>query len=223
MFTGIVEEVGCIQHLDKVSSHRPAGIGSGQSARLQIQANTVLEDAKIGDSIAVNGVCLTVIDLTPSFVADVSAETLRSTNLGCLTAGSPVNLERSVRLSDRLGGHLVQGHVDETATITGWWDEGVSSIMRVSISDQAGRYIVYKGSVTVDGVSLTVSKREDNAFEVALIPHTKQVTTLGRKKVGDLVNVEVDLIGRYVEQLLLSDHANSDISLDFLQTNGYAD
>ena len=206
-----------------MSSHRPAGTASGQSIRLQVQAKTVLEDTKIGDSIAVNGVCLTVIDLTPNFIADISAETLRLTNLGRLIVGSPVNLERSVRVGDRLGGHLVQGHVDETAIITGWWDEGVSSIMRVSISDQAGRYIVYKGSVTVDGVSLTVSKREDNAFEVALIPHTKQVTTLGCKKVGDLVNVEVDLIGRYVERLLLSGRTNSDISLDFLQTNGYAD
>ena len=223
MFTGIIEEVGYIQHLDKVSSYRPAGTASGQSIRLQVQAKTVLDDTKIGDSIAVNGVCLTVIDSTPNFIADISAETLRLTNLGRLTAGSPVNLERSVRLGDRLGGHLVQGHVDETATITGWWDEGVSSIMRVSISDQAGRYIVYKGSVTVDGVSLTVSKREDNTFEVALIPHTKQVTTLGRKKVGDLVNVEVDLIGRYVERLLLSGRTSSGLSLDFLQTNGYAD
>ena len=223
MFTGIVEEVGYIQHLNKVSSHRPVGTASGQSTRLQVQAKTVLEDTKIGDSIAVNGVCLTVIDLTPDLIADISAETLRLTNLGRLIVGSPVNLERSVRVGDRLGGHLVQGHVDETAIITGWWDEGVSSSMRVSISDQAGRYIVYKGSVTVDGVSLTVSKREDNAFEVALIPHTKQVTTLGCKKVGDLVNVEVDLIGRYVERLLLSGRTNSDISLDFLQTNGYAD
>ena len=223
MFTGIIEEIGYIQHLDKVSSHRPSGTASGQSIRLQVQAKTVLEDTKIGDSIAVNGVCLTVIDLTPDLIADISAETLRLTNLGRLIVGSPVNLERSVRVGDRLGGHLVQGHVDETAIITGWWDEGVSSIMRVSISDQAGRYIVYKGSVTVDGVSLTVSKREDNAFEVALIPHTKQVTTLGCKKVGDLVNVEVDLIGRYVERLLLSGRTNSDISLDFLQTNGYAD
>ena len=195
MFTGIVEEVGIVQLVDRLP----------QSARIEIEAKKTLENSKIGDSIAVNGACLTVTNLTMDrFNADISAETLRLTNLGNLKVGSPVNLERSVRLVDRVNGHLVQGHVDEVGKIIGWKDEGDSSLMRVSISPKSMPYIVYKGSITVDGVSLTIANLLDDSFEISLIPHTKEVTTMGQKQIEDQVNIEVDLIGRYVERLLAS-------------------
>ena len=195
MFTGIVEEVGIVQLVDRLS----------QSARIEIEAKKTLENSKIGDSIAVNGACLTVTNLTVDrFNADISAETLRLTNLGNLKVGSLVNLERSVRLVDRVNGHLVQGHVDEVGKIIGWKDEGDSSLMRVSISQKSMPYIVYKGSITVDGVSLTIANLLNDSFEISLIPHTKEVTTMGQKQIEDQVNIEVDLIGRYVERLLAS-------------------
>ena len=195
MFTGIVEEIGIVQLVDRLP----------QSARIEIEAKKTLENSKIGDSIAVNGACLTVTNLTVDrFNADISAETLRSTNLGNLKVGSLVNLERSVRLVDRVNGHLVQGHVDEVGKIIGWKDEGDSSLMRVSISLKSMPYIVYKGSITVDGVSLTIANLLDDSFEISLIPHTKEVTTMGQKQIEDQVNIEVDLIGRYVERLLAS-------------------
>ena len=195
MFTGIVEEVGIVQLVDKLP----------QSARIEIEAKKTLENSKIGDSIAVNGACLTVTNLTVDrFNADISTETLRLTNLGNLKVGSPVNLERSVRLVDRVNGHLVQGHVDEVGKIIGWKDEGDSSLMRVSISLKSMPNIVYKGSITVDGVSLTIANLLDDSFEISLIPHTKEVTTMGQKQIEDQVNIEVDLIGRYVERLLAS-------------------
>ena len=195
MFTGIVEEVGIVQLVDKLP----------QSARIEIEAKKTLENSKIGDSIAVNGACLTVTNLTVDrFNADISTETLRLTNLGNLKVGSPVNLERSVRLVDRVNGHLVQGHVDEVGKIIGWKDEGDSSLMRVSISLKSMPYIVYKGSITVDGVSLTIANLLNDSFEISLIPHTKEVTTMGQKQIEDQVNIEVDLIGRYVERLLAS-------------------
>ena len=172
MFTGIVEELGTIRNIQ----HKSEG------AILEIQATDVLSDAEMGDSIAVDGVCLTIRSLVPeAFTADISAETLRRTTLGERRVGEQVNLERSLRLSDRLGGHLVLGHVDEVATICGWQDEGDASLMQVTMSDNIRRYIAYKGSITVDGISLTVSGIHTDAFEVALIPHTKQVTTLRTK------------------------------------------
>ena len=195
MFTGIVEEVGIVQLVDRLP----------QSARIEIEAKKTLENSKIGDSIAVNGACLTVTNLTMDrFNADISTETLRLTNLGNLKVGAPVNLERSVRLVDRVNGHLVQGHVDEVGKIIGWKDEGDSSLMRVSISLKSMPYIVYKGSITVDGVSLTIANLLDDSFEISLIPHTKEVTTMGQKQIEDQVNIEVDLIGRYIERLLTS-------------------
>ena len=195
MFTGIVEEVGIVQLVDRLP----------QSARIEIEAKKTLENSKIGDSIAVNGACLTVTNLTVDrFNADISAETLRLTNLGNLKVGSLVNLERSVRLVDRVNGHLVQGHVDEVGKIIGWKDEGDSSLMRVSISLKSMPYIVSKGSITVDGVSLTIANLLDDSFEISLIPHTKEVTTMGQKQIEDQVNIEVDLIGRYIERLLTS-------------------
>ena len=223
MFTGIVEELGIIRSIQR----------EAQGASIEIQASEGLTDAKVGDSIAVDGACLTMRSLTPgAFAADVSAETLRRTTLGERKVGERVNLERPLRLSDRLGGHLVLGHVDEVATICAWKDEGDASLMRVTISDNTRRYITYKGSVTVDGISLTVSDVSTDSFEVALIPHTKAVTTLGTKRNGARVNLEVDLIARYLETLLKSGDQEQDLTqqshsetlnLSFLAKHGYID
>ncbi len=221
MFTGIVEELGKIRSIQVKS----------QDATLEIQASDVLNDAKVGDSISVDGACLTIRFLTSeAFTVDASAETLRRTTLGERKVGDPVNLERSLRLSDRLGGHLVLGHVDEVATICGWKDEGDASLMQVTISSATKPYIAYKGSVTVDGVSLTVSNLHADAFEVALIPHTKDVTTLGTKRTGAKVNLEVDIVARYLETLLRNTEEKGDwtdqpstetLNLDFLSKHGY--
>ena len=221
MFTGIVEAIGTIRNIQRPS----------QGVTLEIQASDVLTDAEIGDSISVDGACLTIRSLTPeTFTADISAETLRRTTLGERKVGEQVNLERSLRLSDRLGGHLVLGHVDEVATICAWKDEGDASLMQVTMSSNARRYIAYKGCVTVDGISLTVSAVHADAFEVALIPHTKQVTTLGTKRIGASVNLEVDIIARYLETLLKNSEADQDwtdqpasetLNLSFLAKHGY--
>ena len=215
MFTGIVEEIGKINQV----LSRP-----GQAVQLELAAKKVIQDVKIGDSIAVNGVCLTITDLNlKSFRADVSPETLRLTNLASLSVGGQVNLERPLRLSDRLGGHLVQGHIDDTGIVTGWKDEGSASVMKVSVSSEISRYLVYKGSVTLDGVSLTISEWEEKSFEVTLIPHTKEVTTLGQIRVGDRINIEVDLIGRYVERFFSSAKYTSEVTLELLSKSGYID
>ena len=213
MFTGIIEELGTVK---QIRSH-------AQNTSLIISAEKVIEDSNIGDSIAVDGACLTITGLSAdSFSADVSAETLRRTTLGWRKSGDAVNLERPLRLNDRLGGHLTLGHVDEVGTIIGWHDEGDSSLMRVAVSPGAMRYIVHKGSICVDGVSLTIAKLFEDSFEVALIPHTKQVTTLGRRRIGDKVNIEVDLLGRYVERLLTYPSASGNsINLAFLKEHGY--
>ncbi|MDE0185871.1 MAG: riboflavin synthase [Candidatus Poribacteria bacterium] len=211
MFTGIVETVGIIKQVQR----------GGQIAALTIETTQAAAESNVGDSIAVNGVCLTMARVTEdSFTADISAETSRKTTLGELRPGDAVNLELPLRLSDRLGGHLVLGHVDEVGTVSGWRDE--ASMMSVTVSPTAMRYIVYKGSVCVDGVSLTVAELSDDSFEVALIPHTKLVTTLGKLRVGARVNVEVDLLGRYVERLIVSGLGESrTIDLAFLREHGY--
>jgi len=191
MFTGIVAELG---EVTGVEHH-------GDAAGLTIRGST--EGVALGESIAVNGVCLTVTGiLGGTFTADVMGETLNRSGLGALTPGDPVNLERSVRLADRMGGHLVQGHVDATATIisrtpAGHWDQ-----VRISLPGSIARYVVEKGSIAVDGVSLTVSALGDGWFEVGLIPETLKRTTLGTRKPGDVVNLEVDVIAKYVERLL---------------------
>ena len=221
MFTGIVEELGQIKSIQVKS----------QDATLEIQATEVLSDAKVGDSISVDGACLTIRFLTSeTFTVDVSAETLRRTTLGERRVGEQVNLERSLRLSDRLGGHLVLGHVDEVATIRSWTDEGDASVMQVTMSHIAKPYVAYKGSITVDGVSLTVSNVLTDAFEVTLIPHTKDVTTFGTKRTGDTVNLEVDIVARYLETLLKNTEektelneqsASETLNLNFLAKHGY--
>jgi riboflavin synthase len=196
MFTGIVEELGEVAGIE----HR------GDAARLTIRGST--EGTSLGESIAVNGVCLTVTDIIDgTFTADVMGETLDRSGLGALATGAPVNLERSVRLADRLGGHLVQGHVDATATIVSrtpgaHWDQ-----VRISLPEQISRYVVEKGSIAVDGISLTVSALSQAGeaagwFEVCLIPETLKRTTLGVREPGDTVNLEVDVIAKYVERLL---------------------
>jgi riboflavin synthase len=194
MFTGIVEELG------RVRSVTPNEGG----ARLVIEAREVLRDAELGASIAVNGCCLTVVAFSQGeWSADAVIETLARTNLGALAAGDAVNLERPVRLADRLGGHLVQGHVDSTGTVCAREPQpDGSTLVTIEAPADVMRYVVHKGSVTVDGVSLTVASRGGDAFSVALIPHTLEVTTLGDRPVGARVNLEADLIAKYVEALL---------------------
>lgn len=198
MYTGIVEELGEVVDLTAVSGESP-----DSGTRITVRGPLVTSDARHGDSISVNGVCLTVVDTSDgSFTADVMAETLDRSGLGELRTGSPVNLERPARLSDRLGGHLVQGHVDGTGRILGRDPLPGAEILRISLPPGLARYVVEKGSITVDGASLTVVEAEEEAFTVSLIPTTLELTTLGRKNVGDLVNLEVDIVAKYVERLL---------------------
>lgn len=193
MFTGIVEERGRIASITQLED----------AARLEISGAVVLTDTRPGDSISVNGVCLTVVDHRPdAFTADVMRETLVRSSLGSLEPGSPVNLERAARLDSRLGGHLVQGHVDGTGTVLDIDTQANWTVMRISLPDGLGRYVVEKGSITVDGVSLTVVSVDDHAFTVSLIPTTLAETTLGARQVGDVVNLEVDAIAKYVEKLM---------------------
>ncbi|MDP2013021.1 MAG: riboflavin synthase [Actinomycetota bacterium] len=193
MFTGIVEERGEVVSV----------LLQGDSARMVIRAGLALQDAKLGDSISVNGVCLTVAELDDdSFTADVMAETLTRTSLGAASIGSPVNLERAMPAHGRLGGHLVQGHVDATGQILSITPAEHWTVVRVSLPEQLARYVAEKGSITVDGVSLTVVNVDDESFTVSLIPTTLRETTLGERQVGEPVNLEIDVIAKYVERLL---------------------
>jgi riboflavin synthase len=215
VFTGIVEDLGEVEDVDQ----------QGDFARIYIRSSVVTSDARIGDSICVSGVCLTVTGLVggsppTGFTADVMGETLRHSSLKSLSPGTPVNLERSVRLEDRLGGHLVQGHTDGTGTIQSRVSHTDWDVVRISLPADLARYVVHKGSITVDGISLTVSALSDPTtagptsptggplppgpqswFEVSLIPETLKRTTLGAKQPGDEVNLEVDVIAKYVEKL----------------------
>jgi riboflavin synthase len=194
MFTGIVEEMGAVRSVT----------ANEGGARFVFDAEVVLDDAELGASIAVNGCCLTVVAFDDAtWSADAVIETLARTNLGDLGPGDGVNFERPVRLSDRLGGHMVQGHVDATGTVRRreLQPDG-SEIVTIEAPADVLRYVVHKGSITVDGVSLTVARRADDAFAVALIPHTLAVTTLGARAPGARVNLEADLIAKYVERLL---------------------
>ncbi len=195
MFTGIVEELGEVVAWEDLRD----------AARLTVKGPTVTSDARHGDSISVNGVCLTVVDNQGgTFTADVMRESLQRSSLGALQVGSPVNLERAVRASDRLGGHVVQGHVDGTGTLLEVRPDEHWTVVRVALPGGLGRYVVEKGSITVDGVSLTVSAVTDAWFEISLIPTTLGLTTFGSKGPGDPVNLEVDVIAKHVEKLLLA-------------------
>ncbi|KAB7740607.1 riboflavin synthase [Nostocoides sp. F2B08] len=201
MFTGIVEELG-----------RVAAVEHGaESARLTLHGPLVTEDAVHGASIAVNGVCLTVVEAdAEEFTVDVMLETLDRSSLGSARPGDPVNLERAMRADGRFGGHVVQGHVDGTATIVERVPGERWEVVRFTLPESLTRYVVEKGSITVDGVSLTVASVDEKTFTVSLIPTTLELTTLGHKRVGDTVNLEVDVLAKYVERLLDSREAGSD-------------
>lgn len=194
MFTGIVAEVGRVIGCEQTD----------RGSRLTIEAPGVTEDLEVGDSVAVNGICLTAVAVEPpGFRVEAVAETLSRTNLGEAVEGSLVNLERPVRLGGRLDGHVVQGHVDGVGVVLGIQPEGDSRRVALSVPEELERYLVYKGSVAVDGVALTVTAVTGGSFEVALIPHTLASTTLGSWKVGDKANIEVDILAKYVEKLLV--------------------
>ncbi len=214
MFTGLIEEIGEIQNIIK----------SARSAKIKIKAGKILEDIKIGDSISINGVCLTVTEFAPdSFTVDVMAETIRRSNLSSLTAGDKVNLERALMAGDRLGGHIVSGHIDGMGTITSYEKEDNAVWVTIAAPPDILKYIIKKGSVAIDGVSLTVAYIDEKLFKVSVIPHTRDITTLLKKKAGDLVNLECDMIGKYIEKLLLFKETQKSgrISTDFLVQNGF--
>jgi len=193
VFTGIVEELGEVLAVEQL----------GDSSRLTVRGPLVTSDAGDGDSIAVNGVCLTVVTHRDgAFTADVMAESLRRSSLAAVRVGSPVNLERAVRAGDRLGGHVVQGHVDGTAEVLAVTAREHWTVVRLALPEDLARYVVEKGSITVDGVSLTVSAVARGAFEISLVPTTLSATTLGSRRPGDVVNLEVDVMAKYVEKLL---------------------
>lgn len=219
MFTGIIEEMGDVRVLSRGS----------RSARIKIAARTVLEGTKIGDSIAVNGTCLTVTELgTDWFMADVMAETLDRTNLGELAPGSRVNLERALTLNTRLGGHLVSGHVDGIGTIVAQERLDIALLTTIQAPPAVLRYTIEKGSIAIDGISLTIVSLTDNGFQVSLIPETVRRTTLGFKQIGDRVNLEGDIIGKYIERLMqfkgreqASQSQNQGLDLEFLARHGF--
>ena len=193
MFTGIVEALGVVTDITR----------DADNMRLTIASSQIAPGLKLGDSIAINGTCLTAVELTAtSFAADAVPETLAKTNLGDLVEGSQVNLERPMRADGRFDGHIVQGHVDSIGTVVGVDPEGDGQRFSIEIADAIRRYIVEKGSVTVDGVSLTVAALTERGFQIALIPHTLQVTILGQRQIGDRVNIEIDVIAKYVERLV---------------------
>lgn len=218
MFTGIIEEIGTVKQM----------IPGKESYRLTVSAEKVLEGTKVGDSIATNGICLTVTAIRGnSFDADVMAETVRRTNFASLHAGSRVNLERALTLSSRLGGHIVSGHIDGTGTITSMIREDNAVWITVAAKDNLLKYMIEKGSIAIDGISLTLAYVDDECFKVSVIPHTGEETILLKKKPGDTVNLECDLIGKYVEKLLRCQPedenvpASGGITEAFLIENGF--
>lgn len=214
MFTGIVEEVGRIKEIHN----------TGDGAVVVIEGREVLKDVKLGDSIATNGVCLTVNQFDNcSFQVDVMAETMRQSNLRYLKKGSLVNLERAVAVGERLGGHMVSGHIDGVGEITSYEKEDNAIWITINTTMDLLKYVILRGSIAVDGVSLTVAYVDDTCFKVSIIPHTGAITTLIDKGVGGLVNIECDMIGKYVEKLLNFNNkeGKSDISMDFLASHGF--
>ena len=220
MFTGIIEEIGTVRQL----------IPGTVSYRLTVSASKVLEGTKVGDSISTNGICLTVTSIhSGSFEADVMAETVRRTSFKTLRPGSKVNLERALTLSSRLGGHIVSGHIDGTGTITDMTREDNAVWVTVEAGPELLRYMIEKGSIAIDGVSLTIAYVDSRCFKVSVIPHTGEETILLQKKPGDPVNLECDLIGKYVEKLLLHEKDDarpakkeeSKIDVSFLMEHGF--
>lgn len=219
MFTGIIEEIGKIVSIRK----------GAKSAVLAIEGPFVLQDAKVGDSIAVNGICLTATTIAGNvFTADVMAETMRRTALGNLRVGSPVNLERAMAANGRFGGHIVSGHIDGTGTITDMRQEENAVWVTIAADASIMRYIIEKGSIAIDGISLTVAAVSEKDFQVSVIPHTRQETTLLTKKAGDLVNLENDVVGKYVEHLMRLDahegkssQSESHVDMGFLAEHGF--
>lgn len=206
MFTGIIEEVG--------------KISSASTTKLVIAAAQVVDGMKPGDSIAINGACLTVIDFDrSSFTVDVMPETLKRTNLGLLRAGDGVNLERPTALGGRLGGHLVQGHVDDTGHITALEWEGEALLFRFEAPPEIMRYTVPKGYIAVDGISLTITEKDNRSFQVSVVEYTRQNTNLGSRKVGDVVNLEVDIIAKYVTQF--TQPQTGGLTAEFLVEHGF--
>ena len=216
MFTGLVEDIGTVKKMDR----------RGEFMNLSIESNFDLTETKIGDSISIDGVCLTVVELSQrSFRVEVSSETVQRTNLRIMKEGQRVNLERALRLSDRLGGHLVLGHVDGTGTIQEIAEDANSIRMKISASRSIMKYIIEKGSVAIDGISLTVNECSENEFGINIIPHTAGATTLVGKRVGDSINIENDIIGKYVEKFLGGEKApkqgESRVDADFLKKHGF--
>ena len=217
MFTGIVEEIGTVAAIRKGT----------KSSGFTLKGNVIFEDMKIGDSIAVNGVCLTVTGKTSdTFTADVMAETLRRSSLGSLTVGSPVNLERAMAANGRFGGHIVSGHIDGTGVIESFVREDNAVWVTIETPEKLLKYIIEKGSIAIDGISLTVAYVDDRCFKVSLIPHTAGNTTLLTKKVGDVVNLENDVVGKYIDKLLHFEQeergsSSGNLSMDFLAKNGF--
>lgn len=215
MFTGLVAELGIVEKLAR----------QGESYHLTVAARRVLQNLKLGDSVAVNGVCLTVVRLDDAaFTADVMPETVRLTNIGGLHAGDRVNLERTLRLCDGLDGHIVSGHVEGLGVIAGRRPDGIAQVVTITTPPELLRYIIKKGSIAIDGISLTVTQVMETSFSVSLIPHTAKETTLGFKDVGDSVNLETDIIGKYVERMLgLADKRQDGPLLDknMLLENGF--
>ena len=216
MFTGIVEEVGTIRSV----------VSGGSSGEIAINARTILENTNIGDSIAVNGVCLTVTKMTDGgFTADVMPETLRRSNLGRLHIGDRVNLERAMAADGRFGGHIVSGHIDGVGTVAEMKRESNAVWVKISADNDILRLIVEKGSIAIDGISLTVAEVTDKDFSVSIIPHTGSETTLLQKRIGDRVNLENDIVGKYVEKLLqpksVPSKTESKITMEFLREHGF--
>ncbi len=220
MFTGIIEGLGTLTEIRS----------SGQGKRLTIVADFFLEQTKIGDSIAVNGACLTAVALdNKRFVVDASPETLATTTFGKAKIGDRLNLERALRLSDRIDGHLVSGHIDGMGIIRHRKTAGNAIIVTFGVSETLSRYMIKKGSVAVDGVSLTINNCNSDSFDVSIIPHTAKLTTIGFKKIGDLVNIETDMIGKYVERFITKgtdsykekETGQSSIDMQFLAKAGF--
>ncbi|MBZ4647557.1 MAG: ribE [Clostridia bacterium] len=215
MFTGLIEEIGTVKSVIK-------GVNS---AKITITASKILEDIKQGDSISTNGVCLTVTEFTHnSFSVDVMPETMRRSNLKHLKTGSRVNLERALKVGDRFGGHIVSGHIDGVGVITGFQEEDNATWVSIEAPGDILKYVVHKGSIAIDGTSLTVAYVDDKVLKVSIIPLTRDETTILEKNVGDEVNLECDMIGKYVEKLMMFREdikLKKSIDMDFLRENGF--